>query len=377
MSIINGTRRCCRLLGAGLIASALLSGCGGGAFIPAPVSEGVGELLRIKREGGKGYVVREGDTLAAIALESGLDYRDLALWNGIADPDLINTGMVLRITPPSEVPQSAAIAVARQSSSLQPLSGGSSANALQPIASPSENATGAALSAADNAAGVVGSVGGFSANAANAAIVAAPLAESLVVGGLPKNNSAPSTLGNAPIKSGPVAAVYPYSDAQLRALQNAQQQAAQKPLRADVAIATAKPPQSPSIQSPKEVRNRYGVKWSWPSDSTVTRQFSEVSKGLDLAGRRGDSVFAVATGKVVYVGIGVKSYGRLVIIKHENNYLSAYAHNEEIQVQEGDKVQRGDLIATVGDSGADQTMLHLEIRKAGKPVNPTQVLPKR
>ena len=127
--------------------------------------------------------------------------------------------------------------------------------------------------------------------------------------------------------------------------------------------------------APTNVRRRFNVDWSWPVAGKVINAFSESSKGVNIAGQKGDDVFASADGQVVYVGTGVKSYGRLVILKHNNDYLSAYAHNDKILVKEGQRVSRAEKISTMGDSGASRVMLHLEVRKAGKPFDPMQVLP--
>jgi lipoprotein NlpD len=100
-------------------------------------------------------------------------------------------------------------------------------------------------------------------------------------------------------------------------------------------------------------------------------------KGIDIAGKTGQPVVAAAEGKVVYSGSGLKGYGKLIIIKHNNNYFSAYAHNKKIMVKEGSWVKRGHKIAELGNTDADRPMLHFEIRRNGKPVNPLSYLPRR
>jgi lipoprotein NlpD len=100
-------------------------------------------------------------------------------------------------------------------------------------------------------------------------------------------------------------------------------------------------------------------------------------KGLDIAGRRGDSVLAAAPGVVVYAGSALVGYGRLLIIRHDDNYISAYAHNDRFLVKEGDRVRPGQVIAEMGASGADREKLHFEIRERGKPVDPLRFLPAR
>ena len=104
--------------------------------------------------------------------------------------------------------------------------------------------------------------------------------------------------------------------------------------------------------------------------------FSDASnKGVDIAGKVGDPVFASAGGRVVYSGQGLRGYGKLIIIKHNNTYLSAYAHNSNLLVKEGQSVVRGQKIAEIGTSDADKPMLHFQIRKLGRPLDPRQFLP--
>jgi lipoprotein NlpD len=101
------------------------------------------------------------------------------------------------------------------------------------------------------------------------------------------------------------------------------------------------------------------------------------NKGVDVAGKAGDPVLAAADGKVVYAGSGLRGYGNLVIIKHNNTFLSAYAHNQALLVREDQAVKRGQTIAQMGNSDADQVKLHFEIRRLGKPVDPVKFLPPR
>jgi len=118
------------------------------------------------------------------------------------------------------------------------------------------------------------------------------------------------------------------------------------------------------------------MKWAWPSIGKVTTLFSEPgNKGVDIAGRLGQPVLASADGKVVYSGSGLRGYGKLIIIKHNKTYLSAYAHNSRLLVKEGQSVATGQKIGEMGNSDADQVKLHLEIRRLGKPVDPLKYLP--
>ena len=119
-------------------------------------------------------------------------------------------------------------------------------------------------------------------------------------------------------------------------------------------------------------------RWRWPSRGKVVRTFaSNVHKGIDIAGSRGDPVTATAAGKVVYAGAGVTGYGLLIIVKHNDTYLSAYGHNEQLLVSEGSVVKVGQQIATMGSSGTNSVKLHFELRRLGKPVDPLTLLPKR
>jgi lipoprotein NlpD len=117
--------------------------------------------------------------------------------------------------------------------------------------------------------------------------------------------------------------------------------------------------------------------WAWPTRGKVISGFSETAnlKGIDIAGTAGQAVHASAPGRVVYAGSGLRGYGKLVIIKHNATYLSAYAHNREIIVKEGQQVTRGQKIAEMGNTDADQVKLHFEIRRLGKPMDPVKYLP--
>jgi lipoprotein NlpD len=120
------------------------------------------------------------------------------------------------------------------------------------------------------------------------------------------------------------------------------------------------------------------LSWMWPSDGRIIATFDEgKSKGIDIAGRAGQQVMAAGAGKVMYAGSGIRGYGNLVIVKHSNSLLSAYAHNRAIVVKEGDNVAKGQVIAEMGDSDADTVKLHFEIRQQGKPVDPSRFLPSR
>ena len=121
-----------------------------------------------------------------------------------------------------------------------------------------------------------------------------------------------------------------------------------------------------------------GVTWVWPTAGSVIAGFDEVkNKGVDIGGVAGEAVVAAADGRVVYVGAGLRGYGNLIILKHNNTYLSAYAHNQTLLVKEDQSVRRGQKIAEMGSSDADRVKLHFEVRRQGKPVDPIKYLPAR
>ncbi len=134
----------------------------------------------------------------------------------------------------------------------------------------------------------------------------------------------------------------------------------------------------PSRGTKLESRLSQHAQWIWPAKGSVIRGFNPKgtpkSNGIDIAGREGDGIFAAASGKVVYSGNGLRAYGKLVILKHNNNYLSAYGQNRKLLVKEGDMVKVGQKIAEMGRSSTGYAMLHFEIRKAGKPVDPREYL---
>lgn len=126
--------------------------------------------------------------------------------------------------------------------------------------------------------------------------------------------------------------------------------------------------------NPIEIEPNYtNAKWVWPAKGKVINYYSALNKGIDISGQQGQSIYAAAGGKVVYCGDGLRGYGNLIILKHNSLYLSAYAHNRKVFVKEGDFVKQGQKIAEMGNTGSDKVILHFEIRRAGKPINPISV----
>jgi lipoprotein NlpD len=258
------------------------------------------------------YIVKRGDTLYSIALEHGADYRDLAQWNKLDDPSKIRVGQELRVTSP-----------------------------------------------ADRGAVQVGSA------RLPGEIESRPLGSSSPGAGAP--GSVPPAAQEGGMKTSPKALRLPYSEQNLAALSKSEPP---KPEAKPEPVA-AKP-----AAAPVPDRDPDAIEFAWPARGKLLAGFSEPNnKGLDIAGKPGDPVFAAASGRVMYTGTGIRGYGKLIVIKHDNNFNSVYAHNREILVKEGQNVTRGQRIAELGDTDADSPELHFEIRKSGKPVDPAKYLP--
>jgi lipoprotein NlpD len=134
------------------------------------------------------------------------------------------------------------------------------------------------------------------------------------------------------------------------------------------------------VGSSKTSKQEKALNWSWPARGSILTNFASgqtTFKGIDIAGSEGAAVLAAAEGEVVYSGNSLRGYGNLIIIKHQKNFLSAYAHNRKNMVKEGDRVIIGQKIAEMGQTGTDRVKLHFEVRHHGKPVDPQGVLPTR
>jgi lipoprotein NlpD len=270
------------------------------------------------------YTVKRGDTLYSIALDNGLDYRELAAWNNITDPAAIRAGMVLRMRVPGAVVGAAQPEVGAQ---VPP----EARVQVQPVPVP-------------------GSVEARSLGADPRAAVE------------PRAGTEPPRV-SGDLKTGPKAMKLPYSEENLAML-----------LRQSPPPTTPEPP----APQPRAEDGQDTVAWMWPAGGRVLAGFSEATnKGVDILGKVGDPVFASASGRVVYSGTGLRGYGKLVIIKHNQTYLSAYAHNSNLLVKEGQNVARGQKIAEIGNTDSSQAKLHFEIRRLGKPVDPMKFLPDR
>ena len=279
------------------------------------------------------YTVVRGDTLHSIALDHGLDYKELAVWNNLDNPNLIRLGQQLRIKPPAGVQEAPVI--------VRPVS---SAGKVEGQSLPAPGPVRAESARAEPAA-------------------------------------RPSAAQDS-IKSEPLARKLPYSPENLALLQRGEAQPKPAPSAPVSAPPPAPPPAALSAPKPEPARidpdadDEDKVDWGRPAQGKLIAGFSEASnKGLDIAGKPGDPVIAAAPGRVVYSGSGLRGYGKLVIIKHNKTFLSAYAHNRDILVKEGQSVVKGQKIAEIGNTDADVPKLHFEIRKLGKPVDPAKYLP--
>jgi lipoprotein NlpD len=265
------------------------------------------------------YVVRRGDTLYSIALEHGADYRELAQANQIDDPSKIRIGQELRLAAPEER-AAVQVGAARAPREIE----------SRPLGSSSPD---------------------------SAAAPAQPAADGAT-------------------KTSPRALRLPYSEQNLAALSRPEARTEARPELKPEAKPEPKPEAKPEPAKPAQERDPEAIEFAWPARGRVLQAFAEPnSKGLDIAGRPGDPVLAAASGRVMYTGTGIRGYGKLIVIKHDNNFNSVYAHNREILVKEGQNVARGQRIAELGDTDADTPKLHFEIRKSGKPVDPARYLP--
>jgi lipoprotein NlpD len=285
------------------------------------------------------YIVKKGDTLYSIALDHGLDYRELDVWNGLSDPNVIRIGQELKLRPPpgwkaAEVPGDAI--VARPAAAVPAIEG----KALDGPVPVKTGPKAVKLAYSDRTLAQLRGQPASASDLANA---------QPVIGGSPKPASTIASPGPAiPGKPAPA---------------TPEAKSAVAPVEAKAGTAVAVGDQ--------------GITWVWPTHGKLLHTFSEGlnPKGVAIGGQSGQAVMASAAGKVVYSGSGLRGYGKLIIIKHSDTYLSVYAHNRQLLVKEGERVARGQKIAEMGDSDSDRIALHFEIRRLGKPVDPLKYLP--
>ncbi len=260
------------------------------------------------------YTVKPGDTLIRIGLDAGYSWREIARWNGLDNPNVIEVGQVLRVVPP---PSETGVASVRPVAppgrvDSRPLDGS------VPMAGTPAAAPGTVTSSAPGVSGTGASAP--AAATASSAVPAAPAASAAAPGAVP----------------------------------------------------AAAPPREPDED----------LVWAWPSGGNVVAGFGAarsngLTNGLTITGKAGDPVLAAADGRVIYAGSGLRGYGNLVIVQHNGTYITAYAHNQRVLVKDDDAVRRGQRIAEMGNSDAEQVQLHFELRRRGRPVDPSKLLPPR
>lgn len=322
------TRRLAALLAVSL--SLLLGGCGG-----------LSHLLRGDVDRSSAYTVGRGDTLYSIAETYGRSYRDLATWNNIDPPYRIHPGQRLILTPPSRH-----YYVVSKGDTLYSLAWRyghdhrevADWNGIRP---PYRLVVGQRLRL-------------FPPNSATASNKTA-VRESVA-----KQRSTSTARTEPPVSKPRVES------------RQVKKTVRKPPVRSSTKRSTHLEKRTPRRQTGRVV-------WRWPASGVISAAFvpKKGQKGLDIRGKLGQAVKAAASGEVVYSGGGLRGYGNLIIIKHNDTYLSAYGHNKRLLVKEGVTVKQGEKIAEMGDSGKGGVILHFEIRRDGKPVNPLRYLPKR
>lgn len=272
-----------------------------------------GNIPKGSYAGGSTYTVKRGDTLFYIAWITGNDFRDLAQRNNVAAPYGLEVGRTLQVG----------------SASGTPITGGNAVTAAD------ASAQGVVSPAAQNSSTVVASK--------------PTITYSEDSGEQSANKMLPNNKGTATVVTAPVTA--------------------------PVVSSTTTAPTASSTSDSAPIST-----WRWPTDGKVIENFSATeggNKGIDIAGSKGQAIVATASGRVVYAGNALRGYGNLIIIKHNDDYLSAYAHNDTMLVREQQEITAGQKIATMGSTGTSSTRLHFEIRYKGKSVNPLRYLPQR
>jgi lipoprotein NlpD len=276
---------------------------------------------------GPAYTVKPGDTLFSIARANNVPMRDLAAWNNIDVPYVITVGQALRLTPPDGV----ALAPVKPSGAVE----------TAPL-----GATGGTPPGADSS------------------IKTQPLGQRM-----PYSEQAYAQMSKGPAAAKAETKTEPKPE--IRAEPKAEPKAETKAETKAEAKA-----ETPPDTKPDKPRTDGELNWAWPTQGKVVRNFNEGSnKGIAIAGSRGQPVHASAAGRVIFSGSGIRGLGNLVVIRHNINYLSVYAHNDKLLVKQGQNVTKGQHIADMGNSDADQVKLHFEIRRQGKPVDPIRLLP--
>lgn len=325
----------CRII---LLVAVWLTGCATSQQAPvidrAPAAKAA--PAKVTKTGGEKdwrpdtYTVKKGDTLYSIGLEFGYDYKEIAQWNNLQPPYVIHIGRQLKLKDPK------APAMARDSG--------------EAVATPLKTEPAAVAKAIDST----------------------------------------KPADEPPLLTEPKTIKEPYSEQAMKAaappktlvsvvkpVEKPAEATKPEPAKAEAPKTETAKAETPTEKPATPSVDDESVDWSWPVSGKVLTGFNDAAsaKGIDIGGNQGQPVLAAASGKVVYSGSGLRGYGKLVIIKHNKTYLSAYAHNSQIMVKEGQEVIKGQKIAEMGSSDTDRVKLHFEIRKLGKPVDPAKFLP--
>jgi lipoprotein NlpD len=274
------------------------------------------------------YRVNKGDTLYSIAFRNGVDFRDLASWNNIASPYTIWPGQELKLAPangnavPSAPMHITGVVVSAPPKPATP----------PPVHAPPPSQAESGFEPVTSATAAAAATATAAAAAASTQAPAASTTPVVPVAGAPA-----ATASNTP------------------------------------------PPAPVAPAAPGATRSNGGITWRWPADGSLIKRFQsgDAIPGIEIAGKTGDPVRAAADGVVVYSGNGLVGYGELVIVKHNDSFLSAYGHNSKRLVKEGQRVSAGQQIAEMGATGASRDELQFQIRKDGNPVDPMGYLPSR
>jgi lipoprotein NlpD len=286
------------------------------------------------------YTVKRGDTVYSIALDAGLDYKELAAWNQLDDANVIRVGQQLRLRPPAgwkpEPAETEGVVVRPAASAPQVES--------LPLEAPPQ---------------VKSSPKG----------IKVPYSEQALAHLTRDPAKVPAVDGKPPAEPKPDAR--PAGPAGLATAPSATSTAVPPKVATAPAASTKAGESAPGPQA------QDSAGWIWPTTGKLLHPFNDGNnpKGVAIGGNPGQPIVASAAGKVVYSGMGLRGYGKLIIIKHDNTYLSVYAHNRELLVKEGERVSKGQRIAEMGNLDSERVGLHFEIRRLGKPVDPLEYLP--
>ncbi|WP_461602246.1 LysM peptidoglycan-binding domain-containing protein [Aeromonas rivipollensis] len=300
---------------------------------------------------GGSYTVVKGDTLYSIAFRSGMDVASLVSLNGISPPYNIYPGQQLRLDGSSGAVVSTGMAMSRPATSGNGTYEVRRGDTLSSIGR-QFNVSNQTLTQRNNLQAPyslhVGQVLNVGASASAGGQMVAATTPSVT-------SSGPKPMATAPAGT-------------------------TTPFIAQKTIAPAPSTAYAQAKEQKNVSSQSTLSWHWPAKGRIVEGFSvaeQGNKGIDISGQKGQPVYAASGGKVVYAGSALRGYGKLIILKHNDDYLSAYAHNDELRVREGDSVKGGAVIANMGSTDAPDVRLHFEIRYKGKSINPMGYLPKR